>query len=119
MNKKGFLLGEFTLKVVIAVLCILILVFLVFKIYSTLTTKPDFEQEQATLDRVVERVRLVAGSSVERESYVLLEPRGWSLVYDPKERPQEGCLGLKCLCLCEKENACDKVGVCESIPKNV
>ena len=41
INKKGFLLGEFTLKMLVAIMCIIILLFLLYKIYGNFTGKTE------------------------------------------------------------------------------
>jgi len=52
MNKKGFLLGEQTLKIIIAVICLLLLAFLLFMIYSSLDAKHKLEQAKSSMEMI-------------------------------------------------------------------
>ncbi len=116
INRKGFLLGEFTLKVIIAVLCIIVLAFLVIKIYGALTNKPEIAKAEGTLERVLEKIR-VADNEGKEQGYVLIEPRDWVLIYKPTGAP-EMCSGRNCLCVCEKED-CSQNSVCEIVSREI
>jgi len=63
MNRRGFLLGEFSLKII-----------LLFNLYVTFSKQDKLEKAEASLDRVVEKIS-EAGDSGEAR-YVLTEPRG-------------------------------------------
>ena len=101
-SKRGFMLGEYTLKVVIAVLCILLLFFLLFRLYSNSVDERRINMAKATLDSIEEKM-LLAKESGEIQSAVLLNPKASPLGYW-----NEGEEGLKppleceenCLCLC-------------------
>ncbi len=56
MNKKGFLLAETTLKVVIAVIGIGFLIFLLVSIYMSNQNSKDLELAKASLEHLVEEV---------------------------------------------------------------
>ncbi|OIO81489.1 hypothetical protein AUJ84_00935 [Candidatus Pacearchaeota archaeon CG1_02_32_132] len=115
MNNKGFLLGEFTLKMVIAILSILLLVYLLFGIYGTFSEKNKLAKAESTLVEVVERVEL-AGSNSQDYDFIMTGPNGWSLVAFLNNGP-EACLGNQCLCICDGGNRdkCDRLGSCEKV----
>jgi len=96
-NKKGFLLGEYTLKIIIAVLCILLLLYLLSVLYSSFTDEKNFNRAKETLDNLNEKMVDAKTSAV---SLPLLEPNGWRLIsYIGLEKP-EACT-KNCICLCE------------------
>lgn len=96
MNRRGFFLGETTLKVIIAVLGILILVFLMYKLYDTFSGQDDLKKATATLDEVVQRVSIVQSQGGEIE-FTLVNPINWVLV--------SFASGQNKLCVCEKDTA--------------
>ena len=120
MNKRGFILGEFTLKTVIAVLCIILLVFLLFNLYSTFSDKSKKEQARSSLDKIKELISIASNEG--KSTYVLTEPKGWILKPYPQGDPSF-CGGKSCLCICEAQGLfssqlekCEKNGVCAETP---
>jgi hypothetical protein len=125
MNRKGFLLGEYTLKVVIAVLSILILVFLLTTIYNTFTSKNNILQAKSTIEMVQ---GLISEANLKGQSYGLLtEPQGWVLKYYSLGNVAN-CEGKKCICVCQNEGYFSSVdsncnnpnyGYCEKSDSNI
>jgi len=111
-NKKGFLLGEFTLKLIIAVLCIALLAFLFFKLYESFTNKNEVDKADSTLTKVADSINnaFLKGN----DYYVLLSPKDWVLLYSEEGKPNQ-CKGQRCLCLCEGEGVFDKIKKCFNI----
>jgi hypothetical protein len=127
-NKKGFLLGEETLKIVIAVICLIFLVFLLAKLYYNYNKDEDLELAKASLEHLIDEIN--AGSeSVEiyNPSSSPYFPGGWILISFPFEDSgwPKSCSnsGWKnCLCICnEAPNTikdsgfavdCDNKGIC-------
>ena len=56
MNKRGFLLGEETLKIVLAVIAIGFLVFFLVSLYSSYTRNKDLELAEASLGYLIEGI---------------------------------------------------------------
>ena len=54
MNRKGFLLGEFTIKIIISILAIVLLIYLLFSMYSTFSAKNEIKKAQALLQNLVD-----------------------------------------------------------------
>jgi hypothetical protein len=128
-NKKGdFMLGEYTLKMVIAVLCLLLLVYLLFSFYSSFTNKQDLSKARGTLDTLSEKMSQ-AKSKSDGEAYVpLLNPDGWRLIgYSGTEKPQQ-CIN-NCICLCanrlgdrwvkDQIEKCEAIGVCKDFDESI
>jgi len=134
MNKKAFLLGEETLKIIIAIIAISFLIYLLFSLYSANKTSKDLELAKSSLNHLIEEIN--AGSNV-TEIYnptsgalnkwylmswpyeiskwnpTLTNPFGRTVVEDmPKS-----CSNLgweNCICICKKDNPdnCDEKGFC-------
>ena len=104
-NKKGFLLGEETLKIIVAILCILLLIFLAYSLYSSFNSNRNLEVAQANLDKIVEGMK-VADKEGKFET-ILVEPKDWIIFSNSinpenlKPNEQEICYTKKyCLCIC-------------------
>lgn len=124
MNKKGFLLGEETLKIIIAVICIIFLVYLLFSIYNIHLRNKELEKAKASLEHLIREIN--AG----KEEVRIYNPLGWSFYSFPQytmynryggELP-EYCSNRRwenCLCICAIDNKeeniskkCDNLGYC-------
>jgi len=123
-NKKGFLLAEETLKLIIAIIAIGLLAYLLMSLYFSAKTSKEMEQARETLPFLMNET--IAG----RTSVDIYNPKGWWLGSWPHE-VEKGILFFKereiqfpktcsnlglasCICICEEENAesCDNDGIC-------
>jgi hypothetical protein len=134
-NNKGFLLGETTVKIVIAVICIIFLVYLLFSLYYAQINSAKLKQARATLTNsrdsigeVIERVRVGQGNmDLISEKKLIHNPSGWYLFsYTGNNKKPNSCAGDNCLCICDKVwvdtllgimdsrqlKECDENGVC-------
>jgi len=120
-GKKGFLLGEYTLKIILAVLGIVLLLYVLFSLYTTFSGKRDLEKARASLDYMADFEMNLAKESGKTEFPIQI-PRGWIiLTYYDTEKGGLQCRGVYCLCICpekgwfsEQEEQCVSKGVCES-----
>lgn len=98
-DKRGDLLSEYTLKVIIAAISLLLLLYLLFALYASFTNKQNFERAGATLENLNEKMVDARNLNV-MQSIPLLEPNGWVLLsYISGEKPGE--CQENCICLCE------------------
>jgi hypothetical protein len=100
-SKRGFLLGEYTLKVIIAVICILLLIYLLYSIYSSFRNEKDLMRAESTLNSISETIEL-AKSSGEAQTFILLEPYEWAVVsFVGDVAKPDSCLETQnCICVC-------------------
>lgn len=110
MNKKGFLLGEETVKIVIALICLFFLVLLLFYIYFSHRSSKDLELAKESLNYLAEQM------SMKAEEIEIYNPRGWGLISFKKtnsflpidaQLPNQ-CIDKKwenCLCICKLPSA--------------
>ncbi len=121
-NKRGFLLGEFTLKVVVAVICLVVLIFLVYKVYSSYTERSKLEHAQATMNLLIERIAQAEKNGQSDE--ILREPKGWVMYYFKNGEPDK-CGGESCLCICSEGwfssriSECNSLGICGKTASNI
>lgn len=98
-NKRGFLLAEETLKIVIALIGISFLIYLLVSLYMTNKTSKKLELAKATLEHLVEEID--SGAS-EVEIY---NPEGWVVSSWSFEKIlPRACSNVgweNCLCICE------------------
>ena len=101
MNRGGFILGEFTLKTVIAVLCILLLVLLLVNLYATFSQKTKIEQAAGGVRNLVEGGKIATQTG--KYTLILTEPKGWAVVfYDKVSGSASSCAGGQCICICQR-----------------
>ena len=106
-NKKGMLLAEYSLKMIIAILALLLLIYLFSVWYSSLIDKQNFQRAEATLgdlkDRMVDAKKNI-------QVFPLLEPNSWKLISYTGPVLPEACF-KNCICLCEDVKWTDKAKV--------
>jgi hypothetical protein len=116
-SKKGFLLGEHTINIIIAVLCILLLVSLGNKAYGIAKEKNDLQKAEEHMDEVIRIIEGLKENGGGKSNYYLYSPKGWSLVYfknnlviestpyiSKKIEPNKECTS-NCLCFCFLESS--------------
>lgn len=128
MNKRGFLLAEETLKIVIAVICIGFLVYFLTSLYFSNKNSKDLELAKASLEHLVEEIN--SGSSEVK----IYNPEDWVVGVWPhdttkriwytawiKSKTKKGlpasCSNIgwnSCVCICKKndKHKCDEIGFC-------
>jgi len=118
-NNKGFLLGEETVKIVIALICIGFLVYFLAALYFSNSSNQKQKEAASVISRISE---IINNPQTSLENLNALEPAGWyifSFVGD--EIKPNSCTGKNCLCICDnvfinfKNNQikkCDNSGAC-------
>lgn len=111
MNKKGFLLGEETLKIIIAVICIGLLIYLLFALYFSNQDQKKKVDAYLTLLNSTESIKVViervlVGNGVDggnMENKMIHNPRGWNLMsFTGGSAKPNSCLGKNCFCICDE-----------------
>ncbi len=102
-DKKGFLLGEETLKIIIAVICIGFLVYLMVTVYFSVSDGQKSKEAEASLTNVLttEITRVNNGGEYNQQGVHVPNPSGWYIfgfVGDVK-KPNK-CTEQNCLCVC-------------------
>lgn len=96
-NKKGFLLAEETLKIILAIIAILFLTYLLFSIYQNNKDEKDLKLAKASLDHLIQEMN---AEEIEVEIY---NPKGWWIISWPyKGKKPLSCSNLgweNCLCI--------------------
>lgn len=103
-NKKGFLLGEETLKIIIAVISIGFLVVLLTALYYSLTGSEKIKQADASLNNLIlNEIKLVDSGQYSEKQVHIPNPSGWIILsfIGDDEKPNS-CTGQNCLCICEE-----------------
>lgn len=117
-TKKGFLLAEETLKIIIAVICIGFLVYFLVSLYNSNKDSKKFEEAETSLDFLIEEIK---GSRKEVQIYNPIQDfNAWEIISWPnsiKEGMPNSCSNIgweNCLCICPRVNVnnCDGKGVC-------
>jgi hypothetical protein len=119
-GKKGFLLGEETVKIIVAVIAIGFLVYLLVYLYYNSKKNEKLEQAEASLEHIISE----AGAGVsEVQIYNPSDfyPNYWKIVSFSKREIPKACSNLgwsSCLCICNNEfidgdaDECDEQGTC-------
>lgn len=118
-NKKGFLLAEETLKIIIAVICIIFLIYLLIAVYNSSTSEKKLEQAKDSLSRLEVIISSLVEGGSERQD--VPQPVGWHVYSFVGDEKPNSCLNEKCVCICAKSQIellrsqaakCDKTGEC-------
>lgn len=110
MNKKGFLLAEETLKILVAVICLVFLIILIVAVYTAVTGAKKTKQAEENLNRINEIITSLQEG--ESENQDITNPKGWYLLSFLGAEKPNSCLNSNCLCICKGTGAakCDKRG---------
>ncbi len=101
MDKKGFLLAEETLKMIIAVIGISFLVLFLVSLYFTNINQKKLEQANQELKNSEESIqKIIANIDSEEREKNLVSPAGWFLFSFTGEKKPDQCLKQNCICIC-------------------
>lgn len=119
MKKKGMLLAEATLKLIIAIICLGVLLYFLGSLYFSSQANKERELAKATLENVLSEMEQ------KRTSVTLFNPEGWYLISwpSPREETLASCndFGWQyCVCICESAlisqlqdaKECSEEGIC-------
>jgi hypothetical protein len=126
-DKRGFLLAEETLKMVIAVIAIGFLIYFLTSIYLKSKESKDLELAKASLEHLIEEINLG------HDEVEIYNPKGWWISSWPYEdNSPKFCKNLgwnECICICDEPwinsasnflDLCDEKGIClENVKKLV
>lgn len=130
MKKRGFLLAEETLKIILGVIAIGFLAFLLFSLYSHAKESKQSEYAKESLNFLISEI------SAGKSTVDVYNPEGWNLGVWPHEVKKESwisyfsstttdtpqtCRNLgweSCICICNNNdaNSCDDTGICVNNP---
>ncbi len=106
LNKKGNLLPEEVLKILIAVICLGFLVFLLVSLYFSMTGEQGKKEAEASmkgangLAKEIERVNL--GGIPDEQGKLIPNPSGWYVFSFVREDIKPNlCTGENCICICQ------------------
>ncbi len=126
-NKKGFLLAEETLKIILAVIAIGFLIYFLVSLYFSNLNEQTLKSAQQILITSDQSIKNTIDNLNEGESKdLILQKVGssfndWALLsFTGFEKPNS-CAGKNCLCVCNdfttnQINECSKNGVCTIVP---
>ncbi len=125
-DKKGFLLAEETLKIIIAVIAIAFLIYFLVSIYFAKVNGDSLVQATSLLKESDNNIGLIITNLNEGETKTkdIIEPQGWYLFgFTDSELKPNLCAGENCICVCDdvlwegfnedkQQKKCDEKGVC-------
>ncbi len=104
-SRRGFLLAEETLKIVIALICMIFLAYFLITLYFGGASETNFEQAKQTLINSSEGLKKIIDglSEGQTKTTTLANPIGWRLLSFVQGPKPNSCAG-NCLCICKKPN---------------
>jgi len=102
-NKKGNLLPEEVLKIVVAVICIGFLIFLLVSLYFSLTGGQKKKEAEASMNLISkEIIRIDNDGEYNSQGFPVPNPSGWYIFsFTEGEIKPNLCAGENCICICE------------------
>jgi len=122
-NKRGFLLAEETLKILVAVICLVFLSYILIGLYNSNTSAKKFDEAKNVLSRIETIILSLDEGAIESQD--IPYPKGWHLYSFVGEEKPNSCLNGNCLCICDnvlieaiksQAKKCDEKGVCLVVP---
>jgi len=118
-NKKaGFLMGEFTVQIIVSVIVIVLLIVLVFGVYGFFTDENEIEKAKKQLEKLVEvsdNVYLVGDES----RVEFFSVKNWYLkTFEKNNFPLGQCgssSNIDCICVCEVIDCSGKNLICKEV----
>jgi len=126
-NKRGFLLAEETLKIVLAVIAISFLIYFLTSLYFAKVNSEKLRQAEAVLKGDSEgSIKMAIYSDKNSTEFHLQSPKSWYLFGFVGDGKPNSCAGENCLCICDKVlidtffgignsrqiKECDEDGIC-------
>src|SRR3989338_170905 len=103
MNKRGFLLAEETLKMIIAAICILFLIYFLVSLYFGKVKKQELKEAQESLSRIANITKSIERGEISIGNVSGINPDGWSLFGFIQNKKPNSCAGKPCICICEAD----------------
>jgi len=130
-DKNGFLLGEETLKIIIAVICILFLVYLLVALYFSVTGAQKTKEAAMSMNLISNEAKRIDANGLYNEQGILIpNPSDWYIFsFTGNEKKPSSCVSENCVCICKnilidnipliasnrQAKACDDNGACAVI----
>lgn len=127
MNKRGFLLGEETLKIVIAVICIIFLIYILVALYFSITGEQNLKFAENNMKNLIspEINRIDSGGNYSEQGILIPNPADWTIFsFIGNDQKPNSCVQQNCICICETAfpdlfdwqiKRCDEKGSCSVI----
>ena len=127
MKKKGLLLAEETLKMIIALIAISFLIYFLTSLYFANANSQKLREAESTLSRISDVINNI---NLNAEAIDALNPSGWYLFSFTQDKKPNACSGENCLCICDNVlvdsglfglisdrqiKECNQNGVCEIV----
>ena len=122
-DKKGFLLAEETLKIILAVIAIGFLAYLLFSLYNANKDAKNLELAKESLDFLVQEI------NAQRAEVEIYNPKGWIISSWSSGQLPQTCSNLgwnSCICICKNNilrsselNECNIAGTCLENPQKL
>ena len=116
-QKKGFLLAEETLKIVIALIAISFLIYFLTSLYFAKINEIEYEKAKVTLIDSDESLKATIENLNDGETreYLINDPDDWHLVSFTGITKPNLCAGNSCLCICKdsRKNIQSQVKQCD------
>ncbi len=122
-NKKGILLAENVLKIIIAALCIAVLVILGLKLFGMFSKENQVRKAEDSLNSIAEKITVLTSQEYTQDHlYVDVYPpkdKGWYIrSFKRADFPEKQCVGRfeSCLCMCD-DIGCKGLKACKGFEK--
>ncbi len=124
-DKRGFLLAEETIKILIALVALIFLIYFLVSIYSAKVNGEKLKYAEDLIDRFKTEFNALSNVGEEVKEIDVFNPKGWyifSFASSEIAKPNS-CANQNCVCICDnvlweglkknrQQNECSEKGVC-------
>ncbi len=123
MRKKGFLIGETAITVIIAVIVIIGLVYFIYVLYGLFSGESKSVQADSTLKEFISVLQELEKREQKSIEFFFQNPDGWFVAFpfslrEGKFIPPPSVCKDKCVCICEDED-CVRILACEAVKNDI
>lgn len=122
MNKRGMLLTEEVLKIIVAVIGLVLLSYFLVSFFYSDTKEKKQRDATATIEEIA---NVISGLGTSIGTVDILQPQRWTLFsFTAEEKKPNQCSGQNCICICNKVvgdlfdrqiKKCGKEGACSIV----
>jgi len=119
-NKKGVMIIETAIKIILVIGALIGLAYLIFVLYGLFADENEKIKAESTLKEFIITLQDVEKNKGKSLQFIFTNPEGWFVAFPFGLRPgkfippPDVCRGKNCVCICE-DDSCNRIFACENV----